>query len=1113
MNISLENSKRSASAAKQIILIYVVFAGFWILVSDSVVSWLLTDPVAISQVSVAKGWLFVAVTALLLYGLIRRMQMQAQEMADRERMLQSGVADLKNNIAERKRLHDSLLAAKENLKVLNLELEAQVALRTQEFMDLYNHAPCGYHSLSPECVVLRANQTELSLLGYAEAEFVGHRIDEFLTPESMQILKMNFPRVLNEGSIRNVEIDFVCKDGSIRPFLVDANLVRGPSGEPLYTRSTLVDNTERKAQAIQIQSLNNLLQEVIESLPYGLFVLDETRQLRLKNSRVIRLLDYPDGFFDRDQVAFSDIVRFHWNRGDYQERPFDEVLAFFVNAMVTRQIMKFERPQVNGVFLEVCIEPLSSGWTLLTYTDITAHKRAEQVLDRAMRAAEAATVAKSAFIANMSHELRTPMNAILGLSYLLDKSNLPAEASGLVHKIRKAGNSLLVILNDVLDFSKIESGKMNLQSLPFRLGDILDNLASIMSINAHDKDLELIISPVPLGASELVGDSMRLEQVLINLTGNAIKFTAHGHVTLSIRSIQEDDGHITLRFGVSDSGIGIAPEKQQEIFAEFSQADGSTSRKFGGTGLGLTISRRLVEAMGGELNVTSELGCGSEFWFVLRFKRIAQAILSTPAVPDLSVVIADDNTAACEAMHSIVDGLGWRATPLNSGYAVLAHLKARTTHVPDTDEVLLLDFTMPGMDGLQTAHAVRHSQLNFAGLIVILVTAHTHDALRNHPHANLADAVLIKPVTPSSLYNAVSNAMRTRWGGDAQTSIQTRARLAGLRMLVVDDSEINREVALRIFANEGALMSEAENGQAALDWLTAHAGAVDLVLMDVQMPLMNGYDVARKIRDIQSFQNLPVVALTADALVQHQELARQAGMNGYIAKPFDVDKAVALILKLTGHVHATAAASMAATPDQSPSHAQDLPGMAITKALTLWQDAALYQKFLRRFADQYANIVQVLGGAHAVDAQALLHKFRGAAANLGLVDVAVAAHALEYAYQKDKAPDEQALLAFQRVMTVVLDSIAQYAAPLAPMPADAASDPKRLAPALARLLQAWKTDSSSEVEQTLAEMGHTLPAAALSLQQTALDNYDFKAGEAATELLMGAALPMSRQES
>ncbi len=1089
MNISLESSKRSASAAKQIILIYVVFAGFWILVSDSVVSWLLSDPAAISQVSVAKGWLFVAVTALLLYGLIRRMQMQAQEMADRERMLQTGVADLKNQ---------------------NSQLETQVALRTQEFMDLYNHAPCGYHSLSPECVVLRANQTELSLLGYAEAEFVGHRIDEFLTPESMQILKMNFPRLLNDGGVQNVEIDFVCKDGSIRPFLVDANLVRGPSGEPLYTRSTMVDNTERKAQAIQIQSLNNLLQEVIESLPYGLFVLDETRQLRLKNSRVIRLLDYPDGFFDRDQVAFSDIVRFHWNRGDYQERPFDEVLAFFVNAMVTRQIMKFERPQVNGVFLEVCIEPLSSGWTLLTYTDITAHKRAEQVLDRAMRAAEAATVAKSAFIANMSHELRTPMNAILGLSYLLDKSNLPAEASGLVHKIRKAGNSLLVILNDVLDFSKIESGKMNLQSSPFRLGDILDNLASIMSINAHDKDLELIISPVPLGASELVGDSMRLEQVLINLTGNAIKFTAHGHVTLSIRNIREDDGHITLRFGVSDSGIGIAPEKQQEIFAEFSQADGSTSRKFGGTGLGLTISRRLVEAMGGELNVSSELGCGSEFWFELRFKRIAHAILSTPAVPALSVVIADDNTTACQAMHSIVDGLGWRATPLNSGYAVLAHLKTRT-HVPDTDEVLLLDFTMPGMDGLQTAHAVRHSRLGFAGLIVILVTAHTHDALRNHPHANLADAVLIKPVTPSSLYNAVSNAMRTRRGGDAQTSIQTRARLAGLRMLVVDDSEINREVALRIFANEGALMSEAENGQAALDWLATHVGAVDLVLMDVQMPLLNGYDVTRKIRGIQAFQNLPVVALTADALVQHQELARQAGMNGYLAKPFDVDKAVALILKLTGHVQATAAASMAATPDQPPVYAQDLPGMAITKALTLWQDAALYQKFLRRFADQYANIVQVLRGAHAVDAQALLHKFRGAAANLGLVDVAVAAHALEYAYQQDKVLDEQALLAFQRGMTVALDSIAQYAAPLAPMPVDAASDPNQLGPALARLLQAWQTDSSSEVEQTLAEMGHTLPAAALSLQHTALDNYDFKAGEAATDLLI-RSLSKSRQE-
>ncbi len=630
--------------------------------------------------------------------------------------------------------------------------------------------------------------------------------------------------------------------------------------------------------------------------------------------------------------------------------------------------------------------------------DIRKEKEILQALADARDKAQTANLAKSQFLANMSHEIRTPMNAILGMLQLLQHTDLTTRQLDYAIKTQSAAQALLGLLNDILDFSKVEADKMTLEQAPFQLDTLMRDLSVIFSSNVGDKEIDILFSLDPQLPATVIGDEMRLRQVLINLAGNAIKFTQHGSVVVSLNVMAQDKEQSTIIFAVQDSGIGIEPEQLSYVFEGFSQAEASTTRRFGGTGLGLSISRRLVTLMGGTLLVESTLNVGSRFYFSLtlphadaEFRPEAVSVPAGQAPPSSPhrVLIVDDNVVARDILDSMAESLGWDADVADSGSTALTMLQqGDEQHLPY--DVIFIDGKMPGMDGVDTAIQIRRSTRKkgdgHGPILIIMVTAHDREILarklRDEP--GLLNGFLTKPVTASMLYDAVQNATQD----SAQIAPETRKlRLAGLRLLVVEDNLINQEVSSALLASEGAEVEVANNGREGIALLAGKDAHFDAVLMDIQMPVMDGYEASRIIRRQDGMQSLPIIATTANAMSADREACLAAGMNDHVAKPIELENLVNAILRhCEGRTNTAYAAPPTASAHGKVIHAEiDLDG-ALRR---LGGNTDLYARLATRFDADSAVMLSDFRQhmeLHEMDKAAMvMHTLKGIAGTVGAV--------------------------------------------------------------------------------------------------------------------------------
>ncbi len=735
---------------------------------------------------------------------------------------------------------------------------------------------------------------------------------------------------------------------------------------------------------------------------------------------------------------------------------------------------------------------------LLTLLWLAQMRRQKEALAKAKAEAEQANRFKSYFLANMSHEIRTPMNAIMGFSYLALQTELNTRQYHYMDKIHASAQALLGVINDILDFSRIEAGKLEIENVPFSLDEVYENLADITMIRAEEKGLELTFHHDPAVIDNLLGDPLRLGQVLANLVGNAIKFTEKGGVSVSVEKERQEGERVWLRFTVSDTGIGIPPEQIHRLFDAFTQLDDSTTRRYGGSGLGLSICHHLVKLMGGAIEARSVPNQGSSFIFHLPFTPIKSAVQKLTPDPDLRglrALVVDDNPSAREILAERLTSFTFESSTAQNAEQALALLKAAEAE-DKPFQLVLMDWRMPGMNGVEAGRHIKHGGELTHVPAVILVTGYGREEVMRQAESAGMDGFLIKPVSPSTLFDTVIRVLGgSRMSGDGAPHSEVRGYLQG-RVLLVEDNTVNQQVAREILEGMGLEVAIAENGREAVD--AVKTGDYDLVLMDIQMPEMDGYEATRRIRTQTGKKTLPIVAMTAHAMSGERERCLAAGMNEHVPKPIDPARLFATLsrwLKLNNK------APERVVEKDDVSLPDNLPGIDLQWGLErIGGNRRLFRKLLGEFVVHHGEapqlILQRLGEGDDEGARRELHTLKGVAGNIGARTLQQEAEQLEQILITGQISNAELPPSFLEAFDVLLNGLAELQqdemqSEKSTRAIDGQVDLQQLLGQLRQMLMEGDSDAAKVITTIESLISEKKQQQQLKQLVTQIENYDF----------------------
>lgn len=871
-------------------------------------------------------------------------------------------------------------------------------------------------------IIKDVNPSLCKMLGYEQSEVLGRNIIEFISPQDRAAVAES----MSQDSGRLLEITLIKKDGTMFIAEVEGKSM-GLVGSKLRM-AAIRDITKRKQTEQALKDREIQMRSITDSAYDAILMMDPNGNISYWNVAAERILGYkseeaigknlhqliaPESYHEAHLAAFSKFL----TNGE----------GSAIGKITDLEVFRKDRT-IIPVQLSLSAVKMSNGWhSVGILRDITQQKKDEEELINAKTVAEEATHAKSEFLANMSHEIRTPMNAVIGFSELLKKTDMTVKQRDYINKIDASAKSLLGIINDILDFSKMEAGKLELENVDFNLDDVINNVISMNSNKASEKNIELINnieSDVPYC---LVGDPLRVGQVLLNLVNNAVKFTNEGHVLVEVSLVEIADQSCRIRFAVSDTGIGLTNEQKDKLFSAFSQADTSVTRRFGGTGLGLTISKRLVEMMKGTISVESEFGRGSTFSFEIGFRLQSEEKAKQPvykkSLQNLKVLIVDDNEVSREILKEQIGAFGVDAVTVASGKAAIQEVKSKSLQKPY--DLVIMDWRMPEMDGIEAAKTILNDKNIDHVPMAIMVSAFGREEVAKKAEKIGIQNFLMKPINQSLLFDTIVNMFdMDKSGMTIQGSMRPdektdEVHLDGTLILLVEDNVINQEVATEILGSVGAVVEIANNGQDAIDLVAAKK--YDLVLMDLQMPVMGGYEATKFIRADRNNLNLPIVAMTAHAMQGVDAECKAAGMNDYVSKPIDPQNLFSTILKWVkpNPEKSTPIDRASLTKEnpieEAPQLPDTIPGIDIAAGLSrVGGNKKLYRKLLHDFAGNYRSIVSEIRKGivegKLEEARRIAHTLKGVSGNISATDIFSASEKIEHALTKSPPEDCTALL-------------------------------------------------------------------------------------------------------